>query len=85
MTPCAISVKESFLISAEGKEEAKLDGHSIPERAHERIPSHEGSVHKSIGFSLVTGFIVMLIIDQATRSAALKGNLQASFKFKTLF
>uniref|UniRef100_F1L030 Zinc transporter ZIP9 n=1 Tax=Ascaris suum TaxID=6253 RepID=F1L030_ASCSU len=63
-----------------GKEEAKLDGHSIPERAHERIPSHEGSVHKSIGFSLVTGFIVMLIIDQATRSAALKGGERARFK-----
>uniref|UniRef100_A0A915C3H8 Zinc transporter ZIP9 n=2 Tax=Parascaris univalens TaxID=6257 RepID=A0A915C3H8_PARUN len=63
-----------------GKEEAKLDGHSIPERARERIPSHEGSVHKSIGFSLVTGFIVMLIIDQATRSAAVKGGERPRFK-----
>lgn len=55
-------------------EETHLHGtKEIKEAAHLNV------IHKSIGFSLIIGFIFMLIIDQATRSASSKGGERSRF------
>ncbi|KHN83033.1 Zinc transporter ZIP9 [Toxocara canis] len=50
------------------------------ERALGHEAMHENSIHKSIGLSLIVGFIIMLIIDQATRSATFKAGERPRFK-----
>ncbi|VDK26910.1 unnamed protein product [Anisakis simplex] len=55
-------------------------GHARSANEHDHEHEHGQNVHKAIGLSLIIGFIVMLIIDQATRSATFKAGERPKFK-----
>ncbi|VDM40411.1 unnamed protein product [Toxocara canis] len=75
-----------LLMYSEQIEEEKRAVEPAHEGAHEHERAlgheamHENSIHKSIGLSLIVGFIIMLIIDQATRSATFKAGERPRFK-----